>query len=100
RDEFQPPTEIQPQMAAERYAEGLEAIDLSGCPADFRAAFERYQRAWRALVQSPGGVPMDPGEGEYPPDRRDPKAEEVMKAREELNKVADKYRSPRVSPYR
>ena len=32
------------------YADGLQKIDFSNCPADFTAAFEKHRQAWLQLI--------------------------------------------------
>src|SRR5947209_68947 len=35
--------------AVEHYCEGLEQLDMSNCPADFRVAYHEHMRAWREM---------------------------------------------------
>jgi hypothetical protein len=49
------------------YLAGLDAIDLSGCPAGFADAFEAYKRAWQAVHERSRKPPDDKrGISNYP----------------------------------
>lgn len=37
-------------QAVRTYADGLAALDFSGCPAAFKEAFAAHERAWRAAI--------------------------------------------------
>jgi hypothetical protein len=42
-----PPSVI--ALCIEHYCDGLENVDMSDCPADFRVAYREHMRAWRQM---------------------------------------------------
>lgn len=40
-----------------RYCDGLEALPMSDCPADFRVAYKQHTRAWRAVQDATAALP-------------------------------------------